>query len=274
MNNTLDVLNLYHLSLQRDLNKEEAAYLDKILDQYPYFSLAHYLKAKYLADEQNIFFASSYSVNRTQLKQYLKGNSLLFAPEVAPTNMMVDPPKSSSAHSAQGFDLFSLLEFSPETSTPSRTDELFEVYHPEKQEKESVLLQVEIRLRVVKYIGLIQDIQAQLLADARKGQKKREAQMKAARQQRKSTASLIDRFLTQIPQKRKKADASSTKPKELPQAQSSIEHDEEMVTETLALLHLKQNNRKEALRIYQKLRLRFPGKKAYFDAQIEKITHS
>lgn len=270
----MDISTLYHESFQRDLNKEEAKFLDEVLERYPYFSLAHYLKAKYLQDDQNIFFASSYSVNRTQLKQYLKGNSLLFAPEVSPGITMEDPSKTTIAHSSKDFDLFSLLEFTPENSTPGRTDELFAVYHPKKPQSLVAHLSVEIRLKVEKYRSLIAEIHDQMMRDAITGMRQREVHMRSASQKKTSTASLIDRFLSREPKDRRKSPIDLPKPEELPQAKSSIEHDDEMVTETLARLHLKQNNRKEALRIYEKLRLRFPGKKAYFDAQIEKITHS
>lgn len=54
----------------------------------------------------------------------------------------------------------------------------------------------------------------------------------------------------------------------------SIEEDEEIVTETMALISLRQGNRTEAIRIYSKLRLLFPEKAPYFDAQIEKIQGS
>jgi hypothetical protein len=54
-------------------------------------------------------------------------------------------------------------------------------------------------------------------------------------------------------------------------ANLSVTPDEDMVTETLAKVHLKQGNFQKAIKIYQKLGLLKPDKLAYFNEQIEKI---
>ena len=51
----------------------------------------------------------------------------------------------------------------------------------------------------------------------------------------------------------------------------SILPDEEMISETLAELHLRQGNKKDAIEIYQKLSLLFPEKSSYFVALIKKL---
>jgi hypothetical protein len=47
--------------------------------------------------------------------------------------------------------------------------------------------------------------------------------------------------------------------------------EEEIVSETLALLYARQGNIQKAIHIYQKLSLRFSEKSRYFAAQIENI---
>jgi tetratricopeptide (TPR) repeat protein len=54
-------------------------------------------------------------------------------------------------------------------------------------------------------------------------------------------------------------------------AKISIEEDDDLATETLAKIYTKQGNYKKAIRIYEKLCLKFPDKMPYFVALIQKI---
>ena len=54
-------------------------------------------------------------------------------------------------------------------------------------------------------------------------------------------------------------------------AKKSLEPDEDLATETLAKIALKQNNYLKAIKIYEKLSLRFPEKFTIFATQIKKI---
>lgn len=54
-------------------------------------------------------------------------------------------------------------------------------------------------------------------------------------------------------------------------ATASVEFKQDMMTETLARIYLKQGKKDKALEIYNALRLKFPEKSAYFAALIQKI---
>ncbi|MCC6685052.1 MAG: hypothetical protein IT247_08275, partial [Bacteroidia bacterium] len=54
-------------------------------------------------------------------------------------------------------------------------------------------------------------------------------------------------------------------------AKISVEEDDDLATETLAKIYTKQGNYKKAIRIYEKLCLKFPDKMPYFVALIQKI---
>lgn len=83
-----------------------------------------------------------------------------------------------------------------------------------------------------------------------------------------SIEQIIDKFITEEPR--------ISKPKKeffnpVNMAKQSVVDDEELVTETLARVYLKQGNAAKALRIYDILRLKYPEKSAYFAALIQEV---
>lgn len=79
---------------------------------------------------------------------------------------------------------------------------------------------------------------------------------------------LIQRFLASRP--------SVSRPKKeffnpVNMAKKSEQEDPELVTETLANIYWKQGNREKAIAMFEKLILKYPGKRPYFAALIQKI---
>ncbi len=79
---------------------------------------------------------------------------------------------------------------------------------------------------------------------------------------------LIDKFITEEPR--------MSKPKKefyspVNMAKQSVLDDENLVTETLARIYMKQEKYQKAIRAYEVLSLKFPDKKRYFAALIEEI---
>jgi hypothetical protein len=83
-----------------------------------------------------------------------------------------------------------------------------------------------------------------------------------------SKEELIDKFIEEEP--------SISRPKPeffdpVKVAKSSQEEQPDLVTETLARIHVQQGNIDKAIEIYRRLSLNFPEKSSYFAAQIEKL---
>jgi hypothetical protein len=83
-----------------------------------------------------------------------------------------------------------------------------------------------------------------------------------------SKEELIDKFIDEEP--------SISRPKPeffdpVKVAKSSQEEQPDLVTETLARIHVQQGNIDKAIEIYRRLSLNFPEKSSYFAAQIEKL---
>jgi len=84
----------------------------------------------------------------------------------------------------------------------------------------------------------------------------------------KSKNELIEKFIREEPQiSRPKKEFFSP----AASSQKSNLDDEDIVSETLALLYAKQGNLQKAIHIYEKLSLRFSEKSRYFAAQIENL---
>jgi hypothetical protein len=84
-----------------------------------------------------------------------------------------------------------------------------------------------------------------------------------------SKEELIDKFIEEDP--------SISRPKPeffdpVKVAKSSQEEQPDLVTETLARIHVQQGNIEKAIEIYRRLSLNFPEKSSYFAAQIEKLS--
>ena len=84
---------------------------------------------------------------------------------------------------------------------------------------------------------------------------------------RKASIEIIDQFIQNEPSVRKPSDHIA--PMDI--AQKSITDHDDLVSETLANIYLKQGNYQKAILIFEKLSLIIPEKNTYFATQIEKI---
>ena len=86
--------------------------------------------------------------------------------------------------------------------------------------------------------------------------------------------SLIDKFLTSKPFFKKIRNEEEIQQEEKPDDEiikNSLSENDEIITETLALIYFKQKKYEKAIEAFQKLSLKYPEKSIYFAARIKDI---
>ncbi len=243
-----DPYKLLYESLDRPLSQSETAQIEAAIREHPQFALLHLLKAKAVPSTESVFEAALFTADRRLLKRYLE-NKVYFpaslAPKVDTMPQVVSPTKDPQ--------LFSILDYDQLTYDMPPESKLFQMVQGESLD--DATLDGQLRESVLRYLPLGNALRQQLSQYLQKDR----------------SEAVIDRFLTDPPRLQRRKPGLLDNLTTSDPAIESIEPDQDLVTETLAQLHIRQNNQEEALRIYQKLRLRFPEKSAYFDDQIQKI---
>lgn len=280
----MNTLSLYQKSLKGELGEEELAVLKTTLKAHPYFSLGHYIRAKQDASHEYLFIASTYSPDRPLLRQYMEGNSLMTEIDTAVKQEQRVPKDSgSSRHTGGAEDLFSVVDFDAAFLSPEPLGMSFSAIVPDRSSEINTYLDTKIKIASLKWMGLAASIRREIkhythvspIFDSGSAQSAEEvveevdAKVAAQHAAKAEKLSLLDQFLKDRPEMPAMNPADPLVRDTA--AEASILGEGEVVTEALARIHLMQGNHREALEMYQKLRLLFPEKSTYFDVQIEKI---
>lgn len=274
---------LYQHLLHARLDGEGEQIVSSWILEYPYFALPHYLKARQTKEKNALFRAALYAPNRTLLKRFMDGSMMLYEKKLA--NMFDDQTDIKlRKYSRANNNTFSILTFEESDQNIADEEIPFHVL-VEGQKPYDVFLNYDVKVLTFKYRHISRKIGEQVAkfkAEYRNRSlkdnpfaypldaAKNPEVVSSGSQSRKDVAEkIIDEFLTQNPQISRPGPENHLHPD--PKVIHSLEPDNELVTETLALLHLRQNNREEAIRIYKKLSLLFPEKSAYFESEMRKI---
>lgn len=283
----MNPLELYQKVLNRRLNEPEMDQVEAWIRQYPYFTLPYFLKARQTKDKLTLFEASLHASNRFLLKRFMDGSIILqeqnFSEVIEERLKMSHRPFSMGEN-----DMFSVVDFDAIHANSATKGIPFKHLDPSRGYIDN-FLNCEVKVRTLKYLPLLDRIDSQIQRFRKKNKPdipgSRKTSEKENQEKGKEVHSQVatspvseggtanrddwDQFLDDVPLLKNNLGKESPEP-DL-QVMASLDEDAEMVSETLAEIHLLQQNHEEAIRIYEKLSLLFPEKKAYFADQINLI---
>ena len=258
-------LTLYQKLLCNRFTDTDRSRVDAWIRDFPYFALPYMVKAKDQSDPKQLLAAALYSADRGILQHYIEG------PMQDPEKKLADLPIASETPARKVYPnvenaLFSVVDFDSWEVNEDQTIHHFGI-HEDSDVSVNAFKEWDIRVRTLKCLSLLGPIRRQLVAYGRQDTDERPDSIPGKAED--ETQAIIDRFLESPIRFQPPTPGQEYKPDS--SAMVSVQENDEMVSETLAKIHLSQNNPKEATRIYQKLSLLFPEKSSYFEAQIKQI---
>ena len=178
----------------------------------------------------------------------------------APETRPVKPEPASSPKTDQPAPAHAEVPIPPTAETPEPVEDNQEMIN----ELEKDLKEIKEKKRLLA--KLLEQGEAKTQSEPASTTKKPRKKTK------KNQSELIEKFIQNEPQMEKHKLASDENSYEqVDLASENIRQSDKFYTETLAKLMVKQKKYKKAVEIYEKLRLKFPEKRAYFASQIEKV---
>jgi tetratricopeptide (TPR) repeat protein len=284
-----------------DIKSSDIASLESLRKQYPYFQNLHLLLAKAYKHSNSALLkpslnkAAIYSVDRPYLKKILTGDYQFIEviqtksidvsrsePTIIPQPKVVPTPKAN-INPVKNVETSKTLVKSPlqqitETKAKATVSKIDKVEKPIAKEFESKTenkkdLYNELDENLKQYNDR-KKIMQELLAD-KPAVDPHQVSAKKRFINKESQVQLIEKFIKNEPQMGKKSLLESESNTDLEDlAKKKLQQSDKFLTETLAKLLVNQKKYSKAIKIYEKLIVKFPKKTTYFAAQIEKINQS
>lgn len=283
------------INKREPLSVETLADLRQVTEHLPYCQIAQILLALNLKEVESIQFNSqlklsvAYAGSRLKLKKLIEHEG----PEITITTEQVSevpeqtslPYEQSMQHQIQpeNNDDKHLIEKFSESDSDQSVNIDVTIAEPEVKAFDEDEHIRDLQLIIAKRLAEIADeerpvfthssysIEESLpeivLGNDESGQEK---QSEDKTDEGLSSAELIERFIRNEPKITPRREFFNP----VDQARQSSMDNDEIVSETLAKIHLQQGNTDKAIKIYEKLILLNPEKSVYFAAQIEKIKES
>lgn len=288
----------HYMENPSSLDEKSVEGLWQLVKEYPYFSTARLLLAKNLEktshDAYPLAFrlAAAYAGDRILLKQLMESDiypepvvavPIVFEDEQEKMAATVHAPDDKVLPEPEGLAVTEVfrqdgvgetekglpVEILAENAVTSEMDSSESVISEEKDDQEEVEQVVKTDNSVSPMIELIRSSLGHIedhagipaeMGSTHKSEKSRKINIERQ--------ALIDRFIQEEP--RISAPKKEFFNPEDHARQSSIEHDD-LVSETLAMIYVKQGLNGKAIKIYEKLILLIPEKSSYFAGRIKEL---
>lgn len=250
--------------------ENETEKLLHLKQEFPYCHSFHLLHLKGLKNTNNIEF-----------DKYLSTTSLNAPNREVLYHLIIKSSLRDKIETVEQEISESIKEDSATTLEPSSNSEIENTIEEEKQTQQLVVDEVEhliLEEMAIQHYALEEDV--------KEAESEREIEIfkeepttsemsftdwlnpKSKSQKQASSMDLIEKFIQENPSISKAKPDTYTAPS---LAKMSVVDNDDLVTETLARVYMKQGHYDKAIKTYQKLSLKIPEKKAFFASQIEVI---
>ena len=249
------------ISNPNHLNQVKAEEIVEVLNEFPYCQIAHLLMAKKLKLDDSMLFekqlnlSAAYAPSRKILHDLIQGSAVITSDqniiiaeeeaEIDKSNEEIIEEGAEKIISKEDQQLDNLLQ--SELLTSYDLSQIPSLEDPKKESTEKTINKNEKH----QFSDWIKFLDGQVLTTE------------------KAVDEIIDKFITEEPRigEIKLEQPSFENLAKL----SSDEFEQDLVTETLAKIHIDQGNKLMAIEIYEQLILKYPEKRPYFAAQINFI---
>lgn len=256
--------------------------MEEVLKRYPYFQMIHTLVAKAKHDQQTpdayaaLGKAAIYAPNRRLLRQLFYDELVVVLPDLEPKEVPKDLAETAIVPEPDRPSI-NPIEATTEERVPESATEVEEALVPASQERgPDQTLEKEDG-------SSLRDELAKTLEDLRASKEPATESLPVGEEDpkifedlpaapRTRQQEIIDRFVAANPQINRDTATTNENASDL-SAQSSAFQDD-LVTENLAEIMLKQGKTDKAVSLYEKLMLKYPEKKAYFAQKIEQLKNT
>jgi hypothetical protein len=274
----------YFITFPDRLDMESLPLMEELLNDYPYCQTAHLLYAKNLFSERHVHFrdqlgiTAAYACDRGVLKHLLLGtlyhrDNTLDEDDTAGQQQQ-GPAYPLQTRSGQDSGIPTKEIHSPTGHSPEKP---YSVNEPEQHPQNEVKPGNEDLAELKRLFAELKEIMVQLYADKQLSPKgytidsmndASVTQDEGDDHQKTANQKLIDKFI-QLKPRIEPLRSGFFDPVEM--ARKSLSEPDDIVSETLAKIYVKQGNITRAIKIYEQLMLKFPEKSSYFAVQIEKL---